>query len=47
VRVDEVMAKVEEGLFDPKPGNNCRFCAYQKLCPATEKPLPITPAENN
>jgi len=38
-RVQEVAAEIAAGKFDPKPGFNCRFCAYRSLCPATEKRL--------
>jgi DNA helicase-2/ATP-dependent DNA helicase PcrA len=41
LRVVEVMAQVEAGHFNPRPGSHCQFCAYRSLCPATEKPLPI------
>ena len=37
LKIEEVAAKVAEGKFDPKTGYHCRFCAYQSLCPATEK----------
>jgi RecB family exonuclease len=37
LKIEEVAAKVAEGKFDPKTGFHCRFCAYQTLCPATEK----------
>jgi DNA helicase II / ATP-dependent DNA helicase PcrA len=47
MRVDEVMESVEAGRFDPKPGAHCRFCAYQRLCPATEKQLPIISPDEN
>jgi DNA helicase-2/ATP-dependent DNA helicase PcrA len=47
MRVDSVMEKVEAGQFAPKPGSHCRFCAYQKLCPATEKQLPLISSEPN
>lgn len=38
-RVQEVAVEIAAGNFDPKPGFNCRFCAYRSLCPATEKRL--------
>lgn len=47
MRVDAAMVQIEAGHFDPKPGSHCRFCAYQKLCPATEKPLPMISADEN
>ncbi len=30
-------ASISTGEFEPKPGFQCRFCAYKNLCPATEK----------
>ena len=38
-KVEEVAGEIGKGNFDPKPGFNCRFCAYRSLCPATEKRL--------
>jgi DNA helicase II / ATP-dependent DNA helicase PcrA len=37
--VEEVARKVAAGNFDPCPGFHCGFCAYRRLCPATEKHL--------
>ncbi len=37
LKVLETATKVAEGRFEPKPGFQCRFCAYKNLCPATEK----------
>jgi DNA helicase-2/ATP-dependent DNA helicase PcrA len=45
-RVAEVMAQVQAGKFNPTPGSHCQFCAYRLLCPATEKPLPVTILES-
>lgn len=39
MKVEEVAARIAEGDFDPNPGFHCRFCAYNSLCPATEKRL--------
>jgi RecB family exonuclease len=39
LKVGEVAAKIAAGDFEPTPGFHCRFCAYQSLCPATEKRL--------
>ncbi len=37
--VEEVAQKIASGQFDPTPGFHCGFCAYRRLCPATEKQL--------
>jgi CRISPR/Cas system-associated exonuclease Cas4 (RecB family) len=37
LKIEEVAGKVADGKFDAKTGFHCRFCAYQSLCPATEK----------
>ena len=37
--VEEVAEKIASGRFDPNPGFHCGFCAYRRLCPATEKNL--------
>jgi DNA helicase-2/ATP-dependent DNA helicase PcrA len=37
--VEEVAKKIASGHFDPTPGFHCGFCAYRRLCPATEKRL--------
>lgn len=39
LKVEEVAGKIAAGNFQPTPGFHCRFCAYQTLCPATEKRL--------
>ncbi len=44
--VEEVAHKIECGRFDPTPGFHCRFCAYRRLCPATEKQIVIAAAQN-
>ncbi|HEX8815565.1 MAG TPA: ATP-dependent DNA helicase [Terriglobales bacterium] len=36
-KVETVAAKIAEGRFEAKSGFHCRFCAYQTLCPKTEK----------
>jgi DNA helicase-2/ATP-dependent DNA helicase PcrA len=38
-QVEEVAQKITSGQFDPTPGFHCGFCAYRRLCPATEKRL--------
>ena len=45
-RVAEVAGNIAAGIFDPKPGFYCRFCAYRNLCPATEKRLQELPQKN-
>jgi superfamily I DNA/RNA helicase/RecB family exonuclease len=45
-RVTEVAGNIAAGMFDPKPGFYCRFCAYRNLCPATEKRLQEPPPKN-
>jgi DNA helicase-2/ATP-dependent DNA helicase PcrA len=37
--VEGVAEKIVAGRFDPTPGFHCGFCAYRRLCPATEKQL--------
>jgi len=37
LEVENVAGQIEAGRFDAKPGFHCRFCAYQSLCPSTEK----------
>jgi superfamily I DNA/RNA helicase/CRISPR/Cas system-associated exonuclease Cas4 (RecB family) len=46
-QVNEVMGDISRGMFEPTPGMHCRFCAYQRLCPATEKQLPRITPDNN
>jgi RecB family exonuclease len=36
-KVLETAASISACDFEPKPGFQCRFCAYKNLCPATEK----------
>jgi RecB family exonuclease len=37
--IENVAVKIAAGSFNPTPGFHCGFCAYRKLCPATEKHL--------
>lgn len=37
--VEEAAKKIASGQFDATPGFHCGFCAYRRLCPATEKRL--------
>jgi DNA helicase II / ATP-dependent DNA helicase PcrA len=39
-RVEAAAKKIEEGIFDAKPGMHCNFCAYRNLCPEKEKRIP-------
>jgi ATP-dependent DNA helicase UvrD/PcrA len=41
-KVKDVAERIDAGEFSPKPGYHCRFCPYQNLCPATEKPVHTT-----
>ena len=40
-RARQKMEQVAEGIaahkFDPRPGQHCRWCAFEQLCPATEQ----------
>ena len=36
-KVEDVAGRIAEGKFEAEPGFHCRFCAYQLLCPKTEK----------
>jgi DNA helicase II / ATP-dependent DNA helicase PcrA len=48
LKVEDVAARIAAGIFEPTPGFHCRFCAYQSLCPATEKHLDsISSAKSN
>src|SRR3954468_6686973 len=38
-KVREVAAAIASGDFQPKPGQNCSYCDYRDLCPATEQKL--------
>jgi DNA helicase-2/ATP-dependent DNA helicase PcrA len=37
IMIEEVASKIAAKQFEARPGFHCRFCAYRKLCPATEK----------
>ena len=41
-KVKDAAERIDAGEFSPKPGYHCRFCPYQNLCPATEKPVHTT-----
>jgi RecB family exonuclease len=43
-QLDQARQKIQEAAdgiaaqeFEPKPGLHCRWCDYQRLCPATEQ----------
>jgi DNA helicase-2/ATP-dependent DNA helicase PcrA len=38
--VEEAAKGIAEGVFEPKPGQHCSFCAYRSLCPEKEKSIP-------
>ena len=39
-RVEAAAQGIADGIFDPKPGIHCNFCAYRSLCPEKEKRIP-------
>lgn len=39
-RVEAAAQGIEDGIFDPKAGIHCNFCAYRSLCPEKEKRIP-------
>ena len=43
-KIAEVAAGIADERFDPKPGFACGWCAYRKLCPATEQKLYVIAA---
>jgi DNA helicase-2/ATP-dependent DNA helicase PcrA len=46
-KIEDVAEGINRGEFDPKPGQHCRWCDYQNLCPATEQRvfLPVKPLD--
>jgi len=38
-KVKQVAAAIAAGDFHAKPGQNCVYCDYRELCPATEERL--------
>jgi len=36
-RIEEAAEGIAAGEFDPRPGLHCRWCAFARLCPATEQ----------
>jgi DNA helicase-2/ATP-dependent DNA helicase PcrA len=46
-KIQDAAQGIAAGEFDPRPGQHCRWCDYQRLCPATEQRvfLPAGPLE--
>jgi DNA helicase-2/ATP-dependent DNA helicase PcrA len=40
LRVEDAARGIAGGVFDPKLGMHCAYCAYRSLCPAKEKRIP-------
>jgi len=38
-KIEEAAQGIANGEFDPRLGFHCQWCAYEKLCPATEEKL--------
>jgi putative RecB family exonuclease len=36
-KVEEAARGITAGEFDPRPGMHCRWCEFERLCPATEQ----------
>ena len=36
-KIEQVAAGIAAHEFDPKPGLHCRWCDFERLCPATEQ----------
>src|SRR5262249_39669107 len=43
--IEEAAAGIAAGEVEPKAGQHCRWCDFQRLCPATEQRvfLPVKP----
>ena len=37
MKIEDAAAGIAAGEFDPRPGMHCRWCEFEKLCPATEQ----------
>ena len=37
LRIDDAASGIAAGRFPAKPGQHCQWCAYRRLCPATEQ----------
>lgn len=46
-KIEDAAQGIANGEFEPRPGQNCRWCDYKSLCPATEQRvyLPVKPLE--
>jgi putative RecB family exonuclease len=46
-KIEDAAQGIACGEFEPAPGQHCRWCDYQSLCPATEQRvfLPVKPLE--
>jgi RecB family exonuclease len=40
LRIEKAAHGIADGVFKPKLGFHCSFCAYRNLCPAQEKRIP-------
>lgn len=38
--VEDAANGIADGLFEPRPGMHCNFCAFRMLCPEKEKRIP-------
>jgi len=47
LKIEDAAQGIARGEFDAKPGQHCRWCDYQQLCPATEQRvfLPVNPLQ--
>jgi len=41
MRIEKAARGIADGIFKPKTGFHCSFCAYRSLCPAQEKRIPM------
>jgi hypothetical protein len=39
-RVEAAAQGIADGIFYPKTGIHCNFCAYRSLCPEKERRIP-------
>jgi DNA helicase II / ATP-dependent DNA helicase PcrA len=48
-KIEDAAQGIACGEFEPVPGQHCRWCDYQSLCPATEQRvfLPVNPLEQD
>jgi hypothetical protein len=47
LKIEDAAQGIKRGEFDARPGQHCRWCEYQQLCPATEQRvfLPVNPLQ--